>query len=109
MPENKLNTLRSIFSSMNPDMQQEEVDQYVDKVFAGGGDIGQNLLDVLDEVGGTEGDLASALYYPILDDITRDYDKIKAIGPTPIAITDETIPQILKDFRSYVKDNDEEV
>lgn len=108
MPENKLNTLRSIFSSMNPDMQQEEVDQYVDKVFAGGGDIGQNLLDVLDEVGGTEGDLASALYYPILDDITRDYDKIKAIGPTPIPITDETKPEILKDFRSYVKDNPEE-
>lgn len=108
MPENKLNTLRSIFSSMNPDMQQEEVDQYVDKVFAGGGDVGQNLLDVLDEVGGTEGDLASALYYPILDDITRDYAQIKAIGPTPIAITEETIPQILKDFRSYVKDNPEE-
>ena len=108
MPDNKLSTLRSIFSSMNPDMQQEEVDQYVDKVFAGGGDIGQNLLDVLDEVGGTEGDLASALYYPILDDITRDYDKIKAIGPTPIPITDETKPEILKDFRSYVKDNPEE-
>jgi hypothetical protein len=108
MPENKLNTLRSIFSSMNPEMQQEEVDQYVDKVFAGGGDIGQNLLDVLDEAGGTEGDLASALYYPILDDITRDYVQIKAIGPTPIPITDETIPEILKDFRSYVKDNPEE-
>ena len=108
MPENKLSTLRSIFSSMNPEMQQEEVDQYVDKVFAGGGDIGQNLLDVLDEAGGTEGDLASALYYPILDDITRDYVQIKAIGPTPIPITDETIPEILKDFRSYVKDNPEE-
>lgn len=108
MPVAKLSTLRSIFSSMNPEMQQEEVDQYVDKVFAGAGDIGQNLLNVLDEVAATEGDLAATLYFKINDDVIIDYDKIKAVGITPIAITEETTPEVLKDFRAYVKDNPEE-
>ena len=109
MPASKLITLRSIFTSMNPEMQQEQVDQYIDKVFAGTGDIGQNLLNVLDEVAATEGDLASSLYFKINDDVIRDYEQIKGIGITPIAITEETMPEVLEDFRAYVKDNDEEV
>ena len=109
MPASKLITLRSIFTSMNPEMQQEQVDQYIDKVFAGAGDIGQNLLNVLDEVAATEGDLASSLYFKINDDVIRDYEQIKGIGITPIAITEETMPKVLDDFRAYVKDNNEEV
>ena len=108
MPASKLITLRSIFTSMNPEMQQEQVDQYIDKVFAGTGDIGQNLLNVLDEVAATEGDLASSLYFKINDDVIRDYEQIKGIGITPIAITEETMPEVLEDFRAYVKDNPEE-
>jgi hypothetical protein len=108
MPASKLITLRSIFTSMNPEMQQEQVDQYIDKVFAGTGDIGQNLLNVLDEAAATEGDLASSLYFKINDDVIRDYEQIKGIGITPIAITEETMPEVLEDFRAYVKDNDEE-
>lgn len=108
MPASKLITLRSIFTSMNPEMQQEQVDQYIDKVFAGTGDIGQNLLNVLDEVAATEGDLASSLYFKINDDVIRDYEQIKGIGITPVAITEETLPEVLKDFRAYVKDNPEE-
>jgi hypothetical protein len=93
---------------MNPEMQQEQVDQYIDKVFAGTGDIGQNLLNVLDEVAATEGDLASSLYFKINDDVIRDYEQIKGIGITPIAITEETMPEVLEDFKAYVKDNPEE-
>ena len=108
MPASKLNTLRSIFRSMNPEMPEERVNGYIDKVFAGTGDIGQNLLGVLEEVAGSEGDLATALYFPVLPSITQDYEEIKSIGITPIAITEETMPEVLEDFRAYVKDNKEE-
>ena len=66
------------------------------------------FLNVLDEVAATEGDLASSLYFKINDDVIRDYEQIKGIGITPIAITEETMPEVLEDFRAYVKDNPEE-
>lgn len=108
MPDSKINVLKAVFTDMNPAMEPERVNQYIEKVFTGAGDIGQNLQTVLEEVALNEGDLADTLYFKIIDDVIRDYDKIQAVGVTPIRITPENESEVLEDFRRYVKDNPEE-
>lgn len=108
MPPAKLATMKAIFTSMTPELTEEEVNQYIDKVFEGPGDIGQSLLTVLDEVAATS-DLAGSLYYRINDDVIKEYSKIKeGFGVTPIALTEENIEKTLEEFRLYVQDNPEE-
>ena len=108
MPDSKINVLKAVFTDMNPTMEPERVNQYIEKVFKGAGDIGQNLQTVLEEVALNEGDLADTLYFKIIDDVIRDYDKIQSVGVTPIRITPENESEVLDDFRRYVKDNPEE-
>ena len=108
MPEYKMNILKGIFSTLDPNLEQEEIKSYVDQVFQGG-DMGDNLLNTLNRVA-SEGDLAESLYFRINSDVLADYKEIKELRDlTPRPITDDTIPVILDEFRSYVADNDEEV
>jgi len=108
MPEYKMNILKGIFSTLDPDLEQEEIKGYVDQVFQEG-DMGDNLLNTLNRVA-SEGDLAESLYFRINSDVLAEYKEIKELRDlTPRPITDDTIPVILDEFRSYQADNDEEV
>ena len=108
MPEYKMNILKGIFSTLDPDLEQEEIKGYVDQVFQEG-DMGDNLLNTLNRVA-SEGDLAESLYFRINSDVLAEYKEIKELRDlTPRPITDDTIPVILNEFRSYQANNDEEV
>jgi hypothetical protein len=108
MPEYKMNILKGIFSTLDPDLEQEEIKGYVEQVFQEG-DMGDNLLNTLNRVA-SEGDLAESLYFRINSDVLAEYKEIKELRDlTPRPITDDTIPVILDEFRSYQADNDEEV
>jgi hypothetical protein len=108
MPDYKMNILKGIFSTLDPDLEQEEIKGYIEQVFQEG-DMGDNLLNTLNRIA-SEGDLAESLYFRINSSVLAEYKEIKELRDlTPRPITDETIPEILDEFRSYVSDNDEEV
>jgi hypothetical protein len=115
MPDAKLNTMRSAISTIMPKLKKEEVEAYIDRAFAEStrpGDLGQNFLNILDELGSTS-DTAAALYFPIAQGALKDYEEVSAVGASikPANIADpEVREEELEKFRMYVRDNpDEEV
>jgi hypothetical protein len=112
MPDAKLNTMRSVISTIMPKLKKEEVEAYVDRSFTEPGNLGQNFLNILDELGSTS-DTAAALYFPIAQGALKDYEEVSAVGASikPANIADpEVREQELEKFKMYVRDNpDEEV
>jgi len=112
MPDAKLNTMRSVISTIMPKLKKEEVEAYVDRAFTESGNLGQNFLNILDELGSTS-DTAAALYFPIGESALKDYKEVSAVGASikPANIADpEVREEELEKFRMYVRDNpDEEV
>jgi len=112
MPDAKLNTMRSVISTIMPKLKKEEVEAYVDRAFTEAGNLGQNFLNILDELGSTS-DTAAALYFPIGESALKDYKEVSAVGASikPANIADpEVREEELEKFRMYVRDNpDEEV
>ena len=112
MPDAKLNTMRSAISTIMPKLKKEEVEAYIDRAFTEPGDLGQNFLNILDELGSTS-DTAAALYFPIAQGALKDYKEVSAVGASikPANIADpEVREEELEKFRMYVRDNpDEEV
>jgi hypothetical protein len=112
MPDAKLNTMRSVISTIMPKLKKDEVEAYVDRAFTESGNLGQNFLNILDELGSTS-DTAAALYFPIGESALKDYKEVSAVGASikPANIADpEVREEELEKFRMYVRDNpDEEV
>lgn len=112
MPDAKLNTMRSVISTIMPKLKKEEVEAYIDRAFTESGDLGQNFLNILDELGSTS-DTAASLYFPIAESALKDYKVVSAVGASikPANIADpEVREEELEKFRMYVRDNpDEEV
>jgi hypothetical protein len=112
MPDAKLNTMRSVISTIMPKLKKEEVEAYVDRAFTESGNLGQNFLNILDELGSSS-DTAAALYFPIGESALKDYKEVSAVGASikPANIADpEVREEELEKFRMYVRDNpDEEV
>jgi hypothetical protein len=112
MPDAKLNTMRSVISTIMPKLKKDEVEAYVDRAFSEAGNLGQNFLNILDELGSTS-DTAAALYFPIGESALKDYKEVSAVGASikPANIADpEVREEELEKFRMYVRDNpDEEV
>ena len=112
MPDAKLNTMRSVISTIMPKLKKDEVEAYVDRAFTEAGNLGQNFLNILDELGSTS-DTAAALYFPIGESALKDYKEVSAVGASikPANIADpEVREEELEKFRMYVRDNpDEEV
>ena len=112
MPDAKLNTMRSVISTIMPKLKKDEVEAYVDRAFTESGNLGQNFLNILDELGSSS-DTAAALYFPIGESALKDYKEVSAVGASikPANVADpEVREEELEKFRMYVRDNpDEEV
>ncbi len=107
MPESKIKTLKAAFSTLDPDMDDEEMLTKIQQAFEGPGDFGQNLGNILECIA-SESDLAAKLYFRINDDILSQWEAIKKAGVTPMQKTDENIAEALEGLERYAIDNPED-
>jgi hypothetical protein len=106
MPDSKIDTLKSVFSTLDPEMSDEEITRNIEQAF-GPGDFGRNLNNIL--VGmANKSDLASKLYFRINDDILSQWEAIKAAGVAPMPLTEPNIKEALNGLRKYAANNPED-
>lgn len=106
MPDSKIDTLKSAFSTLDPEMSDEEITRNIEQAF-GPGDFGRNLNNIL--VGmANKSDLASKLYFRINDDILSQWEAIKAAGVAPMPLTEPNIKEALNGLRKYAANNPED-
>lgn len=106
MPDSKIDTLKSAFSTLDPEMSDEEITRNIEQAF-GPGDFGRNLNNIL--VGmANKSDLASKLYFRINDDILSQWEAIKAAGVAPMPLTAPNIKEALNGLRKYAANNPED-
>ena len=82
MPDSKIDTLKAAFSTLDPEMSDEEITKNIEQAF-GPGDFGRNLNNILEGMA-NKSDLASKLYFRINDDILSQWEAIKAAGVAPM-------------------------
>jgi len=107
MPESKIKTLKAALSTLDPDMDDEEMLTKIQQAFEGPGDFGQNLGNILTGIA-NESDLAAKLYFRINEDILSQWEAIKKAGVTPMQKTDENIAEALEGLERYAADNPED-
>lgn len=107
MPESKIKTLKAALSTLDPDMDDEEMLTKIQQAFEGPGDFGQNLGNILEDIA-NESDLAAKLYFRIKADILSQWQAIKESGVTPMQKTDENIAEALQGLERYAADNPED-
>ena len=106
MPDSKINTLKAAFSTLDPEMSDEEITKNIEQAF-GPGDFGRNLNNILEGMA-NKSDLASKLYFRINDDILSQWEAIKAAGVEPMPLTESNITEALNGLRKYAANNPEE-
>lgn len=107
MPEGLVDTLVSVFSTLDPKMPKSEIMSKIEQTFEGSGDFGQNLDAAL--VGmAMKTDLAEKLYFRINDDILENWQAIKESPVQPMQLTPENIKEALDGLRLYAANNPEE-
>ena len=106
MPDSKIDTLKSVFSSLDPEMSDEEITRNIEQAF-GPGDFGRNLNNILEGMA-NKSDLASKLYFRINDDILSQWEAIKAAGVAPMPLTEPNIKEALNGLRKYAANNPED-
>lgn len=106
MPDSKIDTLKSAFSTLDPEMSDEEITKNIEQAF-GPGDFGRNLNNILEGMA-NKSDLASKLYFRINDDILSQWEAIKAAGVAPMPLTESNITEALSGLRKYAANNPED-
>jgi len=106
MPDSKIDTLKSVFSTLDPEMSDEEITKNIEQAF-GPGDFGRNLNNILEGMA-NKSDLASKLYFRINDDILSQWEAIKAAGVAPMPLTEPNIKEALNGLRKYAANNPED-
>jgi hypothetical protein len=106
MPDSKIDTLKSAFSTLDPEMSDEEITRNIQQAF-GPGDFGRNLNNILEGMA-NKSDLASKLYFRINDDILSQWEAIKAAGVAPMPLTEPNIKEALNGLRKYAANNPED-
>jgi hypothetical protein len=106
MPDSKIDTLKSAFSTLDPEMSDEEITRNIEQAF-GPGDFGRNLNNILEGMA-NKSDLASKLYFRINDDILSQWEAIKAAGVAPMPLTEPNIKEALNGLRKYAANNPED-
>lgn len=106
MPDSKIDTLKSVFSTLDPEMSDEEITSNIEQAF-GPGDFGRNLNNILEGMA-NKSDLASKLYFRINDDILSQWEAIKAAGVAPMPLTEPNIKEALNGLRKYAANNPED-
>ena len=106
MPDSKIDTLKSVFSTLDPEMSDEEITRNIEQAF-GPGDFGRNLNNILEGMA-NKSDLASKLYFRINDDILSQWEAIKAAGVAPMPLTEPNIKEALNGLRKYAANNPED-
>lgn len=106
MPDSKIDTLKSTFSTLDPEMSDEEITRNIEQAF-GPGDFGRNLNNILEGMA-NKSDLASKLYFRINDDILSQWEAIKAAGVAPMPLTEPNIKEALNGLRKYAANNPED-
>lgn len=106
MPDSKIDTLKSVFSTLDPEMSDEEIIRNIEQAF-GPGDFGRNLNNILEGMA-NKSDLASKLYFRINDDILSQWEAIKAAGVAPMPLTEPNIKEALNGLRKYAANNPED-
>jgi len=107
MPDSKIDTLKSVFSTLDPEMSDEEITRNIEQAF-GPGDFGRNLNNILEGMA-NKSDLASKLYFRINDDILSQWEAIKAAGVAPMPLTEPNIKEALNGLRKYAANNPEDL
>ena len=106
MPDSKIDTLKVVFSTLDPEMSDEEITKNIEQAF-GPGDFGRNLNNILEGMA-NKSDLASKLYFRINDDILSQWEAIKAAGVAPMPLTEPNITEALEGLRKYAANNPED-
>jgi hypothetical protein len=106
MPDSKIDTLKAVFSTLDPEMSDEEITRNIEQAF-GPGDFGRNLDNILESMA-NKSDLASKLYFRINDDILSHWEAIKAKGVAPMPLTEPNIKEALNGLRKYAANNPED-
>jgi len=106
MPDSKIDTLKAAFSTLDPEMSDEEITKNIEQAF-GPGDFGRNLNNILEGMA-NKSDLASKLYFRINDDILSQWEAIKAAGVAPMPLTEPNIKEALNGLRKYAANNPED-
>lgn len=106
MPDSKIDTLKSVFSTLDPEMPDEEITRNIEQAF-GPGDFGKNLNNILEGMA-NKSDLASKLYFRINDDILSQWEAIKEAGVSPMPLTEPNIKEALNGLRKYAANNPED-
>ena len=106
MPDSKIDTLKAAFSTLDPEMSDEEITKNIEQAF-GPGDFGRNLNNILEGMA-NKSDLASKLYFRINEDILSQWEAIEAAGIAPMPLTEPNIKEALNGLRKYAANNPED-